>query len=331
MTVRESITADVEFSMRSLPHFAILRLPVSMSDEDECRWFLPTKKGLFDGAFELMFHPSGKNFTNQPQTTTTKARHKKNVELAIERIKKGELEKVVLARVKRVKRKKDLVLGKTFDDLCRQHPNSLIHCLKHPEYGTWMGVSPELLLLKKGNTYRTVSLAGTQPAGTGRRKSSKKIEWDEKLLHEQKLVTDFITSALKKKGVNKISVAETAEVKSGAMVHLKTEIEFTTSLGEKSLLKILHPTPAVCGLPRNAAKKFILKNEQHQRRLYTGYLGITNKKTREALYFVNLRCMQVFDNHFELHVGGGITAASNPDKEWAETELKAGTLLNVLM
>jgi isochorismate synthase len=52
--------------------------------------------------------------------------------------------------------------------------------------------------------------------------------------------------------------------------------------------------------------------------------------TGDEIHFVNLRCMQVFSDHFEIHVGGGIVAGSTPEEEWHETELKANVLRNLI-
>ena len=117
-------------------------------------------------------------------------------------------------------------------------------------------------------------------------------------------------------------------VTAGNIAHLKTTFNIQTNKTPVELANLLHPTPAVCGLPEKTAKDFILKNEGHSREFYTGFLGIIND--RSCSLFVNLRCMQLFKNENWLYVGGGITSLSNADKEWRETELKAQTLLNIL-
>jgi isochorismate synthase len=66
-----------------------------------------------------------------------------------------------------------------------------------------------------------------------------------------------------------------------------------------------------------------------QRRLYAGTIGL-RFNSGDELHFVNLRCMQVFDDHFELHVGGGVVAGSSREEEWQETEMKADVLRRFL-
>ena len=103
----------------------------------------------------------------------------------------------------------------------------------------------------------------------------------------------------------------------------------------QSLIRALHPTPAVCGLPRVKANNFILKNENYKRTFYTGFLGELNLKDSESnvqysQLYVNLRCMEVDENKASIFVGGGITKDSNAEKEWEETVFKTKTMKRVL-
>jgi isochorismate synthase len=95
------------------------------------------------------------------------------------------------------------------------------------------------------------------------------------------------------------------------------------------MLELLHPTSAVCGMPRQASLDFIKENEGFDRKLYSGYLGPVNL-LGETNLFVNLRCMSLSQKQAVIYAGAGVTADSNPEKEWQETELKCETLLNIL-
>ena len=103
----------------------------------------------------------------------------------------------------------------------------------------------------------------------------------------------------------------------------------------KTLIRALHPTPAVCGLPRENAKQFILENEQYNRSFYTGFLGELNFQKNKTVsesssLFVNLRCMNIIDKKVSIFVGGGITKDSNAKKEWEETVSKSKVMKRVL-
>jgi isochorismate synthase len=95
------------------------------------------------------------------------------------------------------------------------------------------------------------------------------------------------------------------------------------------MLDLLHPTSAVCGMPKTRSQEFLKKQESFQRELFSGYLGPVNMNDETHL-FVNLRCMQIQPQHAILYAGAGVTEDSIPEKEWIETQLKCDTLLDVL-
>jgi isochorismate synthase len=94
-------------------------------------------------------------------------------------------------------------------------------------------------------------------------------------------------------------------------------------------LQLLHPTPAVCGLPKDKSKAFILDNENYDRTFYTGFLGELNVEDQTDL-FVNLRCMEISGSQAHLYMGCGITKESIPEKEWEESCNKSATMKRVL-
>jgi isochorismate synthase len=95
------------------------------------------------------------------------------------------------------------------------------------------------------------------------------------------------------------------------------------------VLHSLHPTSAVCGMPKQEALSFILEKEGYNRAFYSGFLGPVHLQGQSNL-FVNLRCMQLQKTSAILYVGAGITQDSIPCAEWDETVLKSKTLLSVL-
>jgi isochorismate synthase len=115
----------------------------------------------------------------------------------------------------------------------------------------------------------------------------------------------------------------------GPVEHLRTDITFNIdSKREGQLIQQLHPTPAVCGLPRNMAKQVYEALEIHRRELYTGYIGVF--EAHQTHCYVNLRCAKLIDDELFAFVGGGITDESVPELEWAETENKSKTLFDLL-
>lgn len=191
---------------------------------------------------------------------------------------------------------------------------AFIYLIASEKFGVWIGATPEIMVERENNNFNTVSLAGT--------KSEENKNWTEKEYEEQDLVTQFIEQTLKKISVENLKIGKRETVFSGSVYHLKTKISFQyNAKDENFVLNQLHPTPAVCGLPRNNAQKLINKFEPHDRKLYTGLIGWKSNKTSKI--YVNLRCMQVTPKGYAIFVGGGITASSVPVDEWEETEFKA--------
>ncbi len=238
-----------------------------------------------------------------------------------------ELHKVVLSR--RIDRNdlSEELAPALFNELCSKYPAAFVSLVHIPGIFTWLGATPERLLSIKNNTAHTTSIAATRPFNG----ELPAIEnWNKKEREEQQLVTGFILNVLADAGIAHVECDGPRPVQAGNLVHLKTDIRFkiTSDTDIKQLIKELHPTPAVCGLPREKAFQTIQSIEPHSREYYAGYLGLIDHEELEL--YVNLRCMRWLDGKASLFVGGGITAASNPKEEWEETNFKALTLLNVI-
>ncbi|MFZ6052685.1 chorismate-binding protein [Halocola ammonii] len=254
--------------------------------------------------------------------STSKETHLNRVKDAIKRIERGDFEKSVVARIEKVDRG-DASISKLLDALANRYPSAFVCVFNHPKAGTWICATPETLVKGKENRFETMSLAGTKPS------KSEPRDWTEKERQEQKIVTQDILNQLEKLGVSKLKSSRVETVNAGNVMHLKSTIRFES---DKSILEIamaLHPTPAVNGFPRKPAMKFICEHEKEERKYYSGFLGPIGLHKVDHL-FVNLRCMEVFPNNFVLHIGGGITADSDPQSEWEETAHKAATLQSVI-
>ena len=161
-----------------------------------------------------------------------------------------------------------------------------------------------------------------------------KLEKIQKEIEEQALVSRYIINCFKKIRLREFGEHGPKTWKAGNLLHLRTEFEVDMNatnfpqLGTV-MLKLLHPTSAICGMPRQESIDFIQQNEGMDRGLYSGYLGPINYKNESNL-FVNLRCMQWSYREAELYAGAGVTIDSIPEAEWEETEMKMNTLLKVI-
>lgn len=261
--------------------------------------------------------------------TAAKMQYESLVAKGVEAIKNDEFKKVVLSRREEVNLAEfDFVA--TFQHLIELYPTTFSYCFFHPEVGFWMGATPEQLLKANGNVFETMALAGTQKATL-----ESDISWQQKEKDEQQYVTDFIVKRLREVA-SSVNVTEPYSVKAGSIWHIKTDISGV--LNDNSTLEevidTLHPTPAVCGLPKKKAKVFIVENENYDRTFYTGFLGELNSSFAHSDIssdlFVNLRSMQIQDNKAVLYMGCGITKESIPEKEWEESVNKSMTMKRVL-
>lgn len=230
-------------------------------------------------------------------------------------------EKLVLSRRKIQKLPQGFSVAKSVQQMAKAYPEAFVYAVVEEDQA-WMGGFSEILgkynVLKQD--FQTVSLAGTVPLSEN---------WTEKEYAEQATVTNYILGILETMAT-KVCVGKVQEVVSGKIKHLKTD--FSAKVPPEAvaeLLKKLHPTPAVCGIPKMLCQQKIAELEGQSRGLYAGY--ITVKAPQLLTAFVNLRCTQLFKSEAVLYVGGGLNSASDPEKEWRETELKAFAVLDNLV
>ena len=250
----------------------------------------------------------------------------KDIKRSIQEINSTKLAKVIVSRLIEGKRKEESV-GQLYLELRNQTPNAFVYLVNLPKAGIWMGATPEVLLELQGKIMETVSLAGTQS-----RKDDSDYSWHTKEIEEQAFVSRYMLDVFYRFDVHPYTTRGPDTMESGKVAHLKTSFMFPAKkivdkLGD--FIADLHPTPAVCGLPKSKADKFISKIEKHNRRYYTGYLGPWRLNSSVRL-FVNLRCMEIIPEKYILYSGGGITSRSVPQQEWEETNHKAKTLLSAI-
>ena len=254
------------------------------------------------------------------------------VDRAVTFIKANGVRKVVTSRAAETTLPVDFDPLTTFEALCQRYQNAFISLIAIPEVGTWIGATPEVLLELNNKHLRTVALAGTQPRPVDR--SLDTVTWGDKEIEEQAFVSNDIRDFFRNLDIDNFTEDGPKTVSAGKIVHLQTE--FKVSLPERDLLHLanqvlhdLHPTSAVCGMPREAALAFILEHERYNRAFYSGFLGPVHIN-QDSRLFVNLRCMQLRRHSAILYIGGGITQDSIPTAEWDETVLKSKTLLDIL-
>ena len=211
-----------------------------------------------------------------------------------------------------------------FEKLCAAYPSAFVSLTYIPHIGLWIGASPEVLASQHATTLTTYALAGTKAM-------SDDTPWSVKEEVEQRIVTEFIGQKLKKISGEGVKTKGPFTQDAGSLKHLLTV--FTLRSKENGLwhkvAKALHPTPAVAGLPQGKSLRYIAENELFDRKFYAGYLGPVNWNGKTDLY-VNLRCMEVTKGQLIFYAGCGITADSDPEKEWQESERKIEVLKGLM-
>lgn len=237
-------------------------------------------------------------------------------------VSKGEFHKLVLARTKELKTTQ-IDYRTMYEEACRLYPRLMIMMFSTPQTGTWIIASPEILVEGRAGAFHTVALAGTMAYRDGY------LDWSEKNKAEQHIVEQYIADTLQPL-CDEVLKDGPVTMRAGDLVHLRTDFRFHLKTDLGTLVSKLHPTPAVCGLPKSKAYDFILANEPFDRRYYSGFAGPVGINDETHLY-VSLRCAELapYTPH-RLYAGGGIMPESQCEAEWQETESKMKTIAHVL-
>ena len=258
---------------------------------------------------------------------TKKSEYIARVHAAVSEIKQLKLQKVVLARIKKLSLRHTTPIS-SFLQLAELYTMSFSYLFYTPKTGLWIGCTPELLLSTKSKSMYTTALAGTKKMPVSG--SIYDLRWTQKEIAEQHIVQTYIEQTLRQAALP-FTASQRETVRVGHMAHLRTTFKIEPPPNYKffDLLMALHPTPAICGLPTERAKAFIRQHESEERSLYSGFLGPIYDAHQCEMY-VNLRCAKFCDRHAFLFAGAGIVAQSNPYQEWIETEMKCLTMEKML-
>ena len=259
-------------------------------------------------------------FSDNPYSESDKNHFEELVKKMISEIEKGKISKIVASR-KEDFSPDNLNVFQLFQRMFYKYPTAFRYCFFHPKTGLWLGATPEKLLSVEKNVLQTMAYAGTQKF-----EGNINVKWEEKEKQEQQFVTDFIVKNLESES-EKIELSEPFTSQAGTLLHIRTDIKavLKNNFSLEKIIKKMHPTPAVCGFPKDLAKSFILKNENYNRSFYSGFLGELNVN-KATEFYVNLRCMEISDKKVRFYIGCGITKDSNPEKEFFETVNKSVTM-----
>ncbi|MDR4211806.1 Isochorismate synthase DhbC [Bacillus paralicheniformis] len=249
----------------------------------------------------------------------------------------GEYSKIVLSRSLQLTSPIKVDIGQLLRNLARRNTSGYNFAVdltgQSPEAPrtTLIGASPELLVSRSGFRVTANPLAGSRPRSDDpeedRRRAAELLA-SPKDRHEHAVVVEAVASALKP-FCRKLEVPEPSLISTPTMWHLSTELkgELTDlSVSSLELAAALHPTPAVCGTPTNAAKEAIKQIEPFDRGFFTGMVGWCDADG-DGEWVVTIRCAEAEEHALRLYAGAGIVAGSKPEEELAETSAKFRTML----
>lgn len=206
---------------------------------------------------------------------------------------------------------------------CLMYRDAFVAMVSLPNGDMWLMATPEMLLRGRGRTVETMSLAGTRIAGDT-------SEWDAKNLREHGVVSQFIEERLGGLADNVRSEGPLT-LNAGAVSHLMTRFNARLREGKTTwdAAQLLHPTPAMCGMPQHEAKAAILRIEKTAREYFSGVAGVAHGGGDVDLYVV-IRCMRLGKGLVRLFSGVGLMPDSEEESEVREVTAKRETMKNVI-
>ena len=260
------------------------------------------------------------------------AHYEEAVARAVQRIRDGEFEKIVLAREVEVHAPQPFTPAALLGLLREEFSSSFVYAVGRGD-ATFIGATPELLIRREGQRASTVALAGS-----ARRSADPAVDdhLGEQLLHsdkdrhENQIVARRIARTLRPHAVWVTAAPEPVLVRVANIQHLAAPIraQLASPISAIELAALLHPTPAVGAEPR-AALELIPALEGFDRGWYAGPVGWTDA-SGDGEFCVALRCALLRGDRARCYAGCGIVGDSDPAAELAEAEVKLGVMLPAL-
>lgn len=257
----------------------------------------------------------------------------RSINKALLEISSRSIQKVVLARRVQIALNDNFNFSNALSTLNENYPECVTFAYKEKN-SVFFGATPEKLFSIKKNRIETEALAGSIERGISKEEDFEKqiqLQSNLKDINEHNNVLSFILNNLKDY-CEELKYDNPPQIKKLSNIqHLQTKISSTLKDGIDVLvlLKKMHPTPAVCGLPQKKALELIKELEYFDRGLYSGVIGWYNEKG-ESEFSVGIRSALLKDNTLSAYAGCGIVEGSNPALEFQETELKFKPILSLL-
>lgn len=265
---------------------------------------------------------------NYKETSDDKADWNRLMNAIADGISCGEMTKVVSSREVEFTSETPYNVASILANLVDNNPNCFIFGYEK-DGRTFVGASPEILVRHRGSEILSYALAGTAPKDGPNAWTEEQLLTNTKNIIEHNIVRDRIVNTMRQITPD-ITVGETGIMELSHLYHLRTII--TAKDSTKSLVewaKLLHPTPALGGEPREKALALLQEYESHERGMYAAPFGFM-KDMGDGIVVVAIRSALIMDNVLYAYAGCGVVADSDADEEYAETNNKMRTILDAL-
>ena len=265
---------------------------------------------------------------NYKETSDDKADWNRLMNAIADGISRGEMTKVVSSREVEFTSETPYNVASILANLVDNNPNCFIFGYEK-DGRTFVGASPEILVRHRGSEILSYALAGTASKDGPNAWTEEQLLTNTKNIIEHNIVRDRIVNTMRQITPD-ITVGETGIMELSYLYHLRTII--TAKDSTKSLVewaKLLHPTPALGGEPREKALALLQEYESHERGMYAAPFGFM-KDMGDGIVVVAIRSALIMDNVLYAYAGCGVVADSDADEEYAETNNKMRTILDAL-
>lgn len=304
---------------------------VPFNEEHPTKFIIPEQ--LFVSSSTRALRPNSISATDARVVSSPSGDHyKQGVSDLLDMFTNTELSKVVLSRTIEVVTDTDIQQPTLLRNLLSINPKGYTFAVNISEDKKLMGASPELLVAKKGSNIISNPLAGSRPRSDSDEQNQSSINSllnTNKDLYEHGLVVEEVERVMSKYCHNLYTPMVPSVIETKTMLHLSTVLEGQVNAPTTNVLKVaaeLHPTPAVCGYPREKAYDAISKLEQFDRGYFTGMVGWCDSRGNGE-WVITIRCAEVQKRKMKVFAGAGIVDGSHPQSELDETGAKMNTIL----
>lgn len=267
-------------------------------------------------------------------TETDRSAWEGAVRESLSAIRAGSISKAVLARTLDVELESDVDAAAAVAALWEANRGSHVFLFEPRPGAALVGAAPETVATLRDGVFHATAVAGSIRRGSTPREQAElaaRLLASEKDRVEQRIALDDMVARLETIA-HQIRTDPQPHVLTLARIqHLETEIRASvpSNVGVLDLLRLLHPTPAVCGLPRDAAMEFLGAEEPFERGWYAGPVGWFDAEGNGA-FAPALRTGVSTGSGWRLFAGAGIVEGSVPALEWEETAIKFEPMLDAL-